>query len=53
MPLFVEFKRVDDVLPDAVEASGDGCDRSHIGISDPDQEAGVLLTESLSCGDFV
>ena len=49
--LLVEFEGVDDVLPDAVEAAGDGGHWRHIGISQPDQEAGVLLAESLSGGD--
>ena len=51
--LLVEFEGVDDVLPDAVQASGDGGHWRHIGISQPDQEAGVLLAERLAGGDFV
>ena len=43
MALLVELKGIDDVLPDAVQASGDGGHWRHIGISQPDQEAGVLL----------
>ena len=49
--LLVEFEGVDDVLPDAVEAAGDGGHGGHVGISQPDQEAWVLLAESLSGGD--
>lgn len=37
--LFVEFEGVDDVLPDAVEAAGDGGYRGHVGVAQPDQEA--------------
>ena len=51
--LLVELKGIDDVLPDAVQASGDGGHWRHIGISQPDQEAGVLLAERLAGGDFV
>ena len=51
--LLVEFEGVDDVLPDAVEAAGDGGYRGHVGVAQPDQEAGVLLAEGLSGGDFV
>ena len=49
--LLVEFEGVDDVLPDAVEAADDGGYRGHVGVAQPDQEAGVLLAESLSGGD--
>ena len=48
MALLVELKGIDDVLPDAVQASGDGGHWRHIGISQPDQEAGVLLAERLA-----
>lgn len=51
--LLVEFKGVDDVLPDAVEAAGDGGYRGHVGVAQPDKEAGVLLSEGLSGGDLV
>lgn len=37
--LLVEFEGVDDVLPDAVEAAGDGGYRGHVGVAQPDQEA--------------
>ena len=37
--LLVEFEGVGDVLPDAVEAAGDGGHGGHVGISQPDQEA--------------
>ena len=53
MALLVELKGIDDVLPDAVQASGDGGHWRHIGISQPDQEAGVLLAERLAGGDLV
>lgn len=35
--LLVEFEEVDDVLPDAVEAAGDGGYRGHVGVAQPDQ----------------
>ena len=37
--LLVEFEGVDDVLPDAVEAAGDGGHWGHVGVAQPDQEA--------------
>ena len=37
--LLVEFEGVDDVLPDAVEAAGDGGHGGYVGVAQPDQEA--------------
>ena len=43
---------INDIVPDAVESAGYGYHRLEEGISHPDGEDGVLLTERLRCGDL-
>ena len=53
MTLLVEFEGVEEILPDAVKSSGNGGHRGHPGIPEPDQEAGILLTQGLPCRDRI
>lgn len=49
--LLIQLPRIDDIMPDAVEASyygGDGIEEDE---SHPDDEDCVFLSESLSCRD--
>ena len=43
-----EFEGVDDVLPQHVAASANGCHRIQIGIRHPDAEGGILLEGCLT-----
>ena len=45
----IKLPGIIDVVPYAVEASDDGCFRGHEGISHPDGEDRVLLSERLTC----
>ena len=44
---------VENVLPDDVEARGEGSDGIEIGCANPDGEDGVFLSERLSTSDGV
>ena len=46
-----ELPGVEEVLPDGVEAAGDGSDGGEVVVAEPDEEAGVLLPEGLAGGD--
>ena len=49
----VELVGVDQVVPDAVEAAGDGGDGGEEGVAHPDGQHGVFLAERLAGGDGV
>ena len=49
----VELVRVVDIVPDAVEASGYRCDRSHERIPHPNGKYRVLLSQGLTCADGI
>ena len=49
----VQFPGVEEVLPDGVEAAGDAGDGRHVGVAQPDKEAGVLLAQGLAGSNLV
>ena len=53
MALPVELVGVEEVVPNAVEAAGDGRNGAQEGGAKPDGEDGVLLAEALSAADAV
>jgi hypothetical protein len=53
LALPVELVRVEEVVPNAVEAAGDGRNGAQEGGAKPDGEDGVLLADALSAADAV
>lgn len=53
MCVAIKLGGVDEVVPDAVEASYEGCDRGEECVSHPDGEHRVFLTERLAGGDGI
>ena len=51
--MIVELIGIEDIVPNAVEATCDGSNRREEGVAYPDGKHGVLLPKSLSCRDFI
>lgn len=47
----IKLPGIEEVLPNCVKTSGNGCYRSQIGIAEPDEKAGVFLPERLTRSD--
>ena len=49
LPLFIKLPRIDEIVPYGIETSGGSGDGGKEGVAEPDNEDGVLLSESLPC----